>query len=144
MKNLSKQDIRRLAMAYRMHESWGYDLDRTAEHYGFSNSAKRAIRGIFNKMVKAKLSPSTARDVLNGEWLASCEALAFYIRFFAKKRNTQMHGRDFGDELAAEWNAQWGIPYYRLQDCLYAISATSPDVLNYTNTNGLDLISFYV
>jgi hypothetical protein len=125
----------RLIHAYRHHRLTGNDYDQVAEHFGYGVGTNNAIKGIFNRMVKINAKLQDVIDYLNGNYLASNKALEYYIRFVGERK------RQISACLLAEELKLYDVE--KLKNMLRGMTALYPELVNYSDTYGLDTLSIY-
>jgi hypothetical protein len=111
----------------------GWNYKQVAEHYGFGKAANDHIRAMFNRFVKIGADVQDVKDYLAGNYLVSFKALEYHIRFVGGG-DRQISAERLAQELGV-------YDVYRLKCMLFGITATRPDLLYYTDTNGMDCLS---
>ena len=132
MSKFNKEDIRRLKDAFFVRNGFDNDFDKIATVYGYSENARRKIKTLFNKFVKANLDTGVVSDFLEGNF-NSVETVKFYIEYIGKK-DRHISARALAEEIGM----------YDVEDLKYilrGLSARHPEVLNYSDTHDLDKLS---
>jgi hypothetical protein len=130
---MTKYYEERLINAYNLHLMTGWNYKRIAEHYGFGKAATDHIRGMFNRFVKIEADLRDVREYLAGNYLVSFKALEYYIRFVGGG-DRQISGERLAEELGI-------YDVEQLKCMLRGLTATQPDLLYYTDTNGMDCLT---
>ena len=124
---------KKLLNAYWLHERHGYSYDQAAEHYGYGKAVTDHIRAMFNRFAKIGATGNDVADYLDGNYLRSIKALEYYLRFVGGQHR-QISARTLAAELGV-------YDVERLKCLLHGLSATQPELLNYTDTLGLDALT---
>ena len=130
---MTKYYADKLIEAYNLHLSNGWNYNQIKEHCGYGKAANDHIRATFNRFVKIEATLRDVREYLDGNYLQSIKALEYYIRFVGE-RDREIYGRQLAEELQI-------YDIERLQNMLRGLAITAPDLLYYTDTNGMDCLT---
>ena len=101
-----------------------------------STCQQNRIKGFIKQANVFGLTNYEAIEVIEGNYLYNNNTLAFTIRHVLGIKDTQMHGRELASLLGVYFCDSF-------KNQLRGMSHTHPEfIANYTDTHGLDLISF--
>ena len=127
---------KKLIEAYHLHLLNGWNYNQVKEACGFGKATNDHIRAAFNRFVKIGATLQDVRDLLDGNYLQSIKALEYYIRFVGERKR-EIYGRQLAEELGV-------YDIEKLQNMLRGLTATAPDLLHYTDTNGMDCLTIKI